>query len=127
LCAFFHATGEVLPLDLSDTTFLPTPPNANSPISPIQSVSLPPPAYQHNPPSHSNIHVQSGHFLSAKAPVFVPSSSLSSVPSRVPAFNMSWNVLQLIPYLLNQPIDRNALERVKHCRLNLYDRYELLV
>jgi hypothetical protein len=127
LHAFLHAVGEVLPLDLSDTTFLPTPPNANLSVLPIQSASSPPPAYQHDPSSHSNIHVHSGHSLSAEAPVFVPSSSLSSVPSRVPALNMSWNILQSIPYSLNQPIDRDALKRVKCCRLNLHDCYKLLV
>jgi hypothetical protein len=81
LCAFFRATGEVLPLSLSDTTFLPTPPNANSTVSFVQSTLSPPPAYQHDPPSHSNMHVHSSNSISAKALVFVPSSSLSSVPS----------------------------------------------
>jgi hypothetical protein len=40
---------------------------------------------------------------------------------------MSWNILQSIPYSLNQPIDRDALERVKCRRLNLHNHYELLV
>jgi hypothetical protein len=131
---FFRAAGDVIPLDLSDTTFLPTPPavpdiplEVCSPLlSPINSTTSPPPSYRHNPPSHSdnNTHVQPS--LSPEVLVFT-SSSESSVPSCVPVLEVSWNVLRSVLYALNLPIDHETMERVKRHREMLHDRYKLLI
>jgi hypothetical protein len=124
LCAFFRAVGDVVPIDLSDTTFLPTPLAASLP-APTQhtSQSMPPPVYQHELPVLS---ADSSHPLFVHATSFVP-SSVSSVPTRVPVLDISWNVLQSIPYSLNMPVNHKALERAKRRHLHLLDCYDLLV
>jgi hypothetical protein len=110
LCAFFRAAGDVIPIDLSDTTFLPAPPAASLP-APTQhtSQSTLPPASQLEP---LGLLADSSHPLSVHATSFIP-SSVSSVPTRVPVLDVSWNVLQSIPYLLNMPVNHEALECAK--------------
>jgi hypothetical protein len=87
LCVFFRAAEDVIPIDLSDTTFLPTPPEVSQQnYSPAESLSSPPPAYQRDIPGSARGNSTSSQPLSAQAAPFVPSSM---IPSRVPALDVS--------------------------------------
>jgi hypothetical protein len=123
LSAFFRAAENVIPVDLSDTTFLPTPPNASQRTvsAASEQVSSPPPAYQR--------HANNSQNLSAHAPSFIPSSQILNTTSRsrIPLLEASWNVMNALPHRPGVLADGTAVDRAYRRCVHLLDRYNILV